>query len=248
MKREIVVMSMLAACAWLCQAGCKEKPATPEPQPEDEASEEAESTEEATGESAEAEEEATGEEEVEEAAEEEEVESEVIPKKVVMVIACKDFRDEELTEPKEILEEAGHKVTVASKKTGGCKGMKGLEYTPDMLVADIAVDEYDAMVFVGGTGAAAYYEDEEILDLVREADDEGLIIGAICLAPGILAEAGILDGIDATAYDAEQARTALEEGGAEWTGEDVTVDGVFVTANGPEAATAFGEKLTELLK
>ncbi len=169
-------------------------------------------------------------------------------KKAVMIIACKDFRDEELAEPRKALEEAGVKVTVASTSKEGCKGMMGTEVTPDELVEDLDADEFDLAVFVGGSGSAAYYEDEDVLEFARSADEEGLVIGAICLAPGILARAGVLDGLDATVYDTDVARKALEEGGATYTGETVTVDGVVVTGNGPEAARPFAEKLVELLE
>jgi protease I len=227
MNRRILVFTLVAALS----AGCKPKAAPPEPEkPGPEPAGEAPETE-------------------PEAEEETEVEAKAAAgKKAVMIIACKDFRDEELAEPKKILEEAGADVTVASTSTEGCKGMLGAQVTPDALVKDLVADEFDIAVFVGGTGSAAYYEDETVLDFAREADDEGLVIGAICLAPGILAKAGILDGIKATAYDAEQARKAFEEGGAEWTGEKVTVDGVFVTGNGPEAAKEFGEKLVDVLE
>jgi len=169
-------------------------------------------------------------------------------KKVVMIIACKNFRDEELSEPRKALESAGAEVTVASTSREGCKGMMGMQITPDTMVGDLDADEFDAAVFVGGTGSAALYDDGDVLEFAKAADTEGLVIGAICLAPGILARAGILKGLKATSYDSPAARKAFEEGGATWTGEKVTVDGVVVTANGPEAASEFGAKLVELIE
>lgn len=169
-------------------------------------------------------------------------------KNVVMIIACKDFRDEELETPKKILEDAGHDVTVASTSTEGCKGMMGAEVDPDVLLEDVEADDYDAMIFVGGTGSSDYYENEQALELARAGDKEGLVVGAICLAPGILARAGVLKGKKATAYDADIVRKAFEEGGADYTGSKVTVDGVMVTGNGPEAAQAFGEKIAQMLE
>jgi len=224
-------MALLAILAWPLSSGCKPKaePAAPEEPPP------------AAAEAAEQDEEPVVEEKVEER-------PPAAGKKAVMVIACKDFRDEELAEPRKALEGAGVAVTVAATSLEGCKGMKGAEVTPDALVADLVADEYDLAVFVGGSGSAAYYEDEDVLAFAREVDEEGLVIGAICLAPGILARAGVLEGLEATAYDADLARKALEEGGATYTGDPVTVDGVVVTGNGPEAARQFGEKLVEILE
>jgi protease I len=234
MHRTITVTTLLAILAWPLSSGCKPKaePAAPEEAPP--------VAEEAAAE--------TTEQEGEEADEEIEEKPATAGKKAVMVIACKDFRDEELAEPRKALEDAGVLVTVAATSLEGCKGMKGAEVTPDVLVPDLVADEFDLAVFVGGSGSAAYYEDEDVLAFARDADDEGLVIGAICLAPGILAKAGVLDGLEATAYDADLARKALEEGGATYTGDAVTVDGVVVTGNGPEAARQFGEKLVEVLE
>ncbi len=171
-----------------------------------------------------------------------------LDKHVVMIIACKDFRDEELAIPKKILEDAGAEVTVASTSTGTCTGMMGAKISPDITLEDVKTDDYDAMIFVGGTGSTTLYDDETALELARQADREGLILGAICLAPGILAKAGVLQGKKATAYEAEQTKKAFEEGKATFTGANVTVDGVMITANGPDAAKAFGEKLEQMLR
>lgn len=229
--RTIVAVAIIALM-W----GCKPKTATPEPV-EEKGADEQETPAGAKDE--------TAEQAQEEAAEEQ---TPTTGKRVVMVIACKDFRDEELQTPQKILDDAGHEVIVASTATQGCTGMKGAQVDPDMLIENVVADEYDAMVFVGGTGSAKYYDDEQVLELARESEKQGLIVAAICLAPGILARAGILEGRKATAYDDEMTRKAFEEGGADYTGSKVTVDGVIVTGNGPEAAEAFGDKLAEMLK
>jgi protease I len=231
MTRRILVVVLLAALG----AGCKDKAKPEEPVEEGKTAEtEAPAQEEKAAEPGPEEEAAPG--------------PPLDGKNVVMIIACKDFRDEELAEPRKALEAAGARVVVASTSRQGCKGMLGAEVTPDLVVGDIVVDEFDAVVFVGGSGSAALYDDEKILSVAREAEKDGLVVGAICLAPGILAKAGVLEGKKATAYDSELARKAFEEGGATYTGAKVVVDGVYVTANGPAAAGAFGEKLVELLE
>jgi len=170
-------------------------------------------------------------------------------KKVLMVIAPDKFRDEELFNTREELEKEGAVITVASRSTGVISGMLGGSAVADKALKDINVSEYDAVVFIGGVGAQEYYQDTTALGLAKEAYQEGKIVGAICIAPGILAKAGILAGKRATIWDdpARSYSTILEEGGATYTGEDLTVDGKIVTANGPAAARAFGRKLAELL-
>jgi len=69
-----------------------------------------------------------------------------------MVIASQDFRDEELLTPKEILENKGVKVTIASSSLDTATGMLGAKVKPDILIEDVNVNDFDAVIFVGGAG------------------------------------------------------------------------------------------------
>lgn len=167
-------------------------------------------------------------------------------KKVLMVVAPQNFRDEELIEPKTILEENGISVEVASKGVGEAVGMFGAKALIDKDINEVNVDDYEAIVFIGGTGASVYFNDQTALNLAKTAFERGKIVGAICIAPSILANAGLLTGKKATAFSSESEN--LTARGAQYTGEAVTVDDKIVTARGPEAATEFGKKLAEVLK
>ena len=102
-------------------------------------------------------------------------------KKIVMIIAAGDFRDEELNIPLEYFQTKGAQVRVASSVTTPVKGMMGAIVTPDMLYTDIKPAEYDAIVFVGGGGCKLLWNDEDALRLAREAAVAGKVLGAICL-------------------------------------------------------------------
>jgi len=166
-------------------------------------------------------------------------------KDVVMVVAPDNFRDEELFDTKQVLEEGGANVKIASMGTGKATGMLGGEIDVDLDYSEIVVDDYDAVIFIGGGGAAIYFNDEKALSLAKEAYEKEKVVGAICIAPSILANAGILEGKKATAYTSEVGNLRVK--GAEYTGGDVVVDGKIVTADGPSAATKFGEKILETL-
>lgn len=166
-------------------------------------------------------------------------------KNVVMIIAPKDFRDEELSEPKKIFEQAGMTVSVASSTLGRVTGMNGETVTPDLPISKINVMNFDAIVFVGGTGAQAYFKSNTIMELVRTAYDNQKIIGAICIAPTILANAGILNGKKATCYPSEAS--GLRSCGAFYTGSEIEIAGKIVTANGPSAARDFARIIIALL-
>jgi len=159
-------------------------------------------------------------------------------KSIVMIVAHRDFRDEELFQPKSIFEKAGAKVTVASSSLDPAKGMLGGTVTPDILLADVKATDYDAVVFVGGSGAKEYWDNRTAHMMARQAFESGSVVGAICIAPVILANAGLLDGRKATVWASEAGR--LRTQGAEYTGRDVEADGRIITANGPEAAEKFG--------
>src|SRR5437588_11818100 len=110
-------------------------------------------------------------------------------KRAVFVIAFRNFRDEELLEPSAALEAEGAKVLVASSALGKASGMLGAEVEPDLLYTAIRLDELDALVFIGGEGAAEYWDDRAAHKLAREAQAKGKVLGAICFAPSTLAHA-----------------------------------------------------------
>jgi protease I len=166
-------------------------------------------------------------------------------KKAVFIIAEQNFRDEEYQVPKEVLEKSGIEVVTASTTTGECVGKLGMKVTPEMLVKDIDPAQFDALIFVGGGGSEQYFSDKTAHELAHAAYDQGKIVGAICIAPVILANAGLLKGRTATVYP--DGAPILKEQGANYTGGTVEVDGRIITGNGPEAAQAFGEKLAQLL-
>jgi PfpI family intracellular protease len=167
-------------------------------------------------------------------------------RKVVMIIAQDKFRDEELQKPKEILSGLGAEVTVAAPKKDTCKGMLGAEVKPDTTLSKVKAKDFDAVVFVGGAGAKALFDDKTAHSLAKDAIKKGKVLGAICLAPSILANAGVLKDKNATVYKSEKDDLARK--GARVQDEDVVTDGKIVTANGPEAAEKFANALVKALR
>ena len=165
---------------------------------------------------------------------------------VLMIIAPERFRDEELFVTKEELENAGHRIVIASSKKGVCPGSRGGFANAILTLAEVNTGDYDAVVFVGGGGSKLYYSNEEALRIAKEMSKKRKIVAAICLAPVILANAGVLKGKDATVAGTE-ART-IESKGAKYMGPGVTVDGNIVTGNAPKSSRLFGQKINELLK
>lgn len=167
-------------------------------------------------------------------------------KKILMVIAPQNFRDEEFLKPKAIFEAAGAQITVASKSVTEAQGMLGAKVKVDIDLTQVKAADYDAIVFVGGSGSSVYFNDPTALNLAKEAVNQNKVVGAICIAPSILANAGLLEGRKATAFPSEADN--LKSKGATYVGEPVVQDGNLVTASGPEATKDFGEKIAEILK
>jgi len=167
-------------------------------------------------------------------------------KKVVMVIAENNFRDEELLEPKKILEENGIEVTVASTSLNYSKGMLGAKYKPERLLSDINAADFDAVIFVGGGGASQYWDDPVAQKLAQDAFKANKVLAAICIAPVTLAKAGVLKGKRATVWSSEGDK--LKASGATYTAKAVEKDGNVITASGPSAAAEFAEEIVKALK
>jgi len=166
-------------------------------------------------------------------------------KKVVMIIAHEGFQDDEFLRPKEILERNGIDVKVASTALSQATGMLGAKVKPDMLVSDINVRDFDAIVFIGGSGATQYLDDPVAHNLAQDATNTDRIVAAICIAPLTLAKAGILKGKRATVWPSEGEQ--LKAAGVNYTARPVEKDGNIITASGPVAASEFGEELVKAL-
>jgi protease I len=166
-------------------------------------------------------------------------------KTVLMVIAKSKFRDEEYLEPRKALESEGASITVASSSLDTAEGMLGLKVKPDILISDVKESDYDGIVFVGGGGAKEYFDSPVAHNLAQSFYNHGKLTSAICIAPAILANAGLLKEKKATSFPSSEGM--LKAKGAVFTGNGVESDGKIVTGVGPEAAKKFGEKLVEIL-
>jgi protease I len=166
--------------------------------------------------------------------------------KILMVLAPQDYQEEELNVPRDYFESNGYLVTLASKDVKTATGMNGGNVSIDMDIDEVDLSGYQAIVFVGGEGI--YYlklnEDPEYTDLAKKAASQNKLIGAICLGPWILADAGLLQGKEATAAETDHIRSK----GALISDQAVVQDGNIITANGPDASRAFAEAIVAALE
>ncbi len=172
-------------------------------------------------------------------------------KKVLFVIAQTDFRDEEYFIPKSVLQGAGFEVETASNRKGDALGYLGGVVEVDLEIGKVKVDDFAAVVFVGGAGMAKNLDNSEFHELAKTAVEKGKVIAGICIASVLLAKAGVLQGKKATVWSSPMDKKAvkiLQGNGAVFVDSPVVIDANVVTANGPQSARKFGEALTSILK
>lgn len=171
-------------------------------------------------------------------------------RKIAMIIAFREFRDEEYFIPKQILSSAGAKIITVSTSLGQAIGKMGGDVKVDLLLDELKPGDYDAVLFIGGPGAAKYIDDSLAHQIAREVGETDMVLGAICVAPAILARAGVLRGKNATVWSSVLDKSIvkiLKEEGAIYKPEPVVIDRRIITANGPAAAKEFAYAIIEKL-
>ncbi len=166
--------------------------------------------------------------------------------RILMVVGSRGFRDEEYFEPRRVFEAARIEVVTASSREGPVRGALGGWARADRFLAAVRAADYDAVVFVGGEGAREFVDSRTAWRLAREAVGQGKVLGAICMAPLILARAGLLRERRVTAWPG--VRDEVARAGALVVDDPVVVDERLVTADGPQSARSFAEALVRLLQ
>jgi 4-methyl-5(b-hydroxyethyl)-thiazole monophosphate biosynthesis len=144
----------------------------------------------------------------------------------------------------DLLRRAGIEVVTAGLKPGIVSASRGVQLVPD-LTLDVALqDDYDMVVLPGGMPGAAHLKDDpRIIGLLKKMAAAGQYTAAICAAPMVLAEAGVLKGKQATSYpgflDAVSDVTLSSAA--------VVQDGKVLTSRGPGTAMDFALALVEVL-
>ncbi len=166
----------------------------------------------------------------------------------ILVIATHGFEQSELETPRDQLKDHGATVHVASLDGEPIKGWDGDDWghtvPADLKLADANPGDYDALVLPGGQiNPDILRTKDEVLKTVHAFHEQGKVIAAICHAPWILVEAGILKGRKATSYPS--VATDVKNAGAHWVDETVVADQGIVTSRNPGDLDAFVKKIVE---
>lgn len=152
------------------------------------------------------------------------------------------FEELEAVAPIDILRRAGVDVTVAGLDDPVPTGRNGIRIATDAPLADVAARVFDAVVLPGGPGVARLRASPEVLGLVQRQAAAGRWVAAICAAPLVLHDAGVLAGRRFTCHPS----AARELAGAD-AASAVVEDGNIVTSRGAGTAVLFGLALAARL-
>jgi len=147
----------------------------------------------------------------------------------------------------DLLRRAEIEVVAAGLDDQPVTASQGTVIVPDMSLDEALAQEFDMVVLPGGLpGADNLDADARIHDILKAMADSGKFVGAICAAPNVLANAGLLSGKQATSYPGFLDKLNLDD--VTYTGGAVERDGKVITSRGPGTAMDFGLAIIEALE
>ena len=168
--------------------------------------------------------------------------------KKIAILATHGFEQSELEVPLHKLKAAGAEVHVIAPEAGEITGWDQKDWGRGVNV-DLALDEakaadYDALVLPGGQiNPDLLRLNTEALAFIRACFAGGKTIAAVCHAPWVLIEAGLVEGREMTCYNS--IKTDLKNAGAHYVDREVVADNGIVTSRKPDDLKAFVAKIVE---
>lgn len=167
--------------------------------------------------------------------------------KKVLVPLADGFEEIEAITIVDLLRRADVDVVTASLNAKTVTGSHGIATQADKSLDEALNDDYDMVVLPGGMpGSDNLDKDKRVHALLHKMVDSGKFAGAICAAPKVLANAGLLNGRKATSYPGFVDKMHLPD--VTYTGAPVQRDGKIITGRGPGTAMDFALALVEALE
>lgn len=167
----------------------------------------------------------------------------------VAILATDLFEEQELTEPKKALENAGARTVVIAPKAGEIQAVrhdkKTVKVKVDMTLDQAKPDEFDAVLLPGGAmNADALRMNTKAQEFVKKIDQTGKPIAVICHGSWLLVSAGLTRNRTMTSYFTIQ--DDIRNSGANWKDKEVIVDDNWVSSRQPSDIPAFNREMIRL--
>lgn len=163
----------------------------------------------------------------------------------ILVPFAEGFEEIEAVTIVDVLRRAELNVTTAAVGPNPVTGSHGISITADTLFSRCSADDFNCIVLPGGMpGSEHLRESGEVISMIRRINEQDGYIAALCAAPIVLGEAGLLEGRKTACYPGFEKHL----GNADYTDAPVAVDGKIITGRGPGCAIPFALKLVEILK
>ena len=177
-------------------------------------------------------------------------------KPILLIIASQGFQATEYQHTRQALEHPAATLTAMTVKVASDQAGTAIAADQKTKVAvDLTLDQvnpgdYAGIFLIGGPGALRHLDQARVHEIMRQAAQSTTQLwGAICIAPRILANAGLLSGRNVTGWDEDQKLAGIfKQAQANYDHAQVVVDRDLITATGPQAATAFGQAIAKALK
>ncbi|HJV74442.1 MAG TPA: type 1 glutamine amidotransferase domain-containing protein [Noviherbaspirillum sp.] len=168
----------------------------------------------------------------------------------IAILVTDGFEQSEFTGPRAALEQQGATTKVVSAKRGKVQGfnhdVKADQFDVDLTFDEADAKDFDAAVLPGGVMNGDQIRIiPEAQRFVRDIDDDGKPIAAICHGGWLLVSSGLVEGRTMTSWPT--LRDDIRNAGGTWVDQEVVVDGNLITSRKPADIPAFNEKLTDKL-
>lgn len=165
----------------------------------------------------------------------------MIAKSILLILPKKNFNEVEFLTTKRILEKKGCNIFIASDAASFCEGKQGLKIKHDVSFFNLNENNFGGIVFIGGSGVKEYWNNQMLHKIAVKFHQKKKLTAAICSAPVILANAGILQNVDATCYPDDKQE--LLKNGAIYKDVNVVVRKNIITGKDAASSEEFAEAI-----
>jgi putative intracellular protease/amidase len=156
---------------------------------------------------------------------------------LLIILPSKNFNEDEYNILRAYFNKSGVGIFISSVQNGICVGEKGLKVQSDVLLCNINQKNFAGVIFIGGSGVMNDLNNSDLHDLAVQFNTSKKLVAAICAAPLILGNAGLLKGAEATCYN--KYKIDLEKLGAKYVDIPTVKSGNTLTSQSPESAREF---------